>query len=115
MVDRICKNCACFCPCEDWGDGIDGKCLRYPRVIWKSARDTCFEHRYQLPDKDLLDTNIELLKTSPRTRRICKNLRLKTVGDLLAVGRLHIAPAGVVDTQAVRELEYAMDQIGVDW
>jgi len=73
------------------------------------------EHRFVFPSEEIRNTDIDLLQTSPRTRRICKNLKLRIVDDLLIVGHNYIALSGIIDFQAVRELKFALEKIGVDW
>lgn len=63
----------------------------------------------------MLGTEIAMLQTSPRTRRICAGLRLRLVDDLLLVGPLAITYNGVIDTRAIREIRYALQKLGIDW
>lgn len=114
-MKRTCSNCACFRWENDLGDGFDGSCRRFPQIVWKQEHNFCMEHRFVFPSEEIRNTDIDLLQTSPRTRRICKNLKLRIVDDLLIVGHNYIALSGIIDFQAVRELKFALEKIGVDW
>lgn len=108
MQTRTCATCACY---------AKSICRRYPQPVQKEPEDWCFEHRWVLPSEEILGTDIELLPVCyATTRRLCKACGLKTVRDILAVGRSGILNnKGLPDPKAIQDLTTVFETLEVHW
>jgi len=92
-----------------------GRCRRYPTYVERRPFDNCGEHKFILPSKELLETELEVFGVGPRTRGICRNAGLRTVGDVFLIGKVGITRHGVPDLTAIRELDFYLTRAGVEW
>jgi hypothetical protein len=98
--------------CRFWDCSL---CRRFPHEETKAADDWCGEFRPKL-DPEVLATELLLLPTvSARTRSICAKLNLRTVDDLVQVGRYAISTDGRPDPQAIREIKASLERLGIEW
>jgi len=103
----MCRKCACYAhSC--------GLCQRYPESRTFSSTHGCWEF-IALEPTDALDTDIELMKITPRTRTILRRLKVKTVRDITIFGREQIGFNGVPDKAAIKDILRAFEELGVSW
>lgn len=100
--------------CRLWYSETE-ECRLFPQYVRREANDWCGQFQAAELSQELLATDLLMMNLTPRTRAICRNLNIDNVDDLLLLGRSAIAPKGVLDKQAIRELKAALKRLGVEW
>jgi len=92
-----------------------GWCRRYPKPVFKAYYGFCGEHKYFAAMDEIKQTPLEVVPIAAKARRVCKNCGLKTLGDVLLVGRSGIRHADRPCTVSIGELERVFRGLGVHW
>lgn len=106
-----CSNCASY-----HAGRIIGTCWYFPISLPVRASSTCAQHRRAV-NPALLDTVVDaaVLRFSEKTINVLRRNKLRTIEDVLDLGRSAVSTNGAIDRNAVREISAKLREFGIVW
>jgi hypothetical protein len=102
-----CSNCVAY---------RDGQCCLFPIASAVLPEHWCAQHRRTI-DPAIFDTPLDsiALNLSAKTIAVLRRAKLRTIEDLLDLGRSAVTTNGSLDRNAIRELSAKLREFGIVW
>ena len=125
VVVRRCDQCCWWTPLETEGTVPKGQCHVEPPLsdedgcCWPETFDSDFCSRFKLGtvDEEILVTDLPMIPgLSSETRRLCHTLHIRTVADMLQLGRVSFAVSGSRHaSSAIVQISNYLSTLGIEW
>lgn len=108
-------NCQCFAKYPHPTLKFDGLCMLYPKSVEKTFDDFCMQFRLNWEaQRELSLTSIDVLFQA-HTINVLRRAKIRTLQDLIDVGRTAITTNGYLDRHAITEIEKKLGTLGIRW